>query len=33
MGSRGMSALGKALVGSVATKVLNLASLPLLIVK
>lgn len=33
MGSRGMSALGKALVGSVATKVLNLAQLPLLIVK
>jgi len=33
MGSRGMSALGKALVGSVATKVLNLAPLPLLIVK
>jgi nucleotide-binding universal stress UspA family protein len=33
IGSRGMSALGKALVGSVATKVLNLAQLPLLIVK
>ena len=33
MGSRGMSALGKALVGSVATKGLNLAQLPLLIVK
>ena len=33
MGSRGMSALGKALVGSTATKVLNLASQPLLIVK
>lgn len=33
MGSRGMSALGKALVGSTASKVLQLASLPLLIVK
>lgn len=33
MGSRGMSELGKALVGSTATKVLNLSSLPLLIVK
>ena len=33
MGSRGMSALGKALVGSVATKVLQLASQPLLIAK
>ena len=33
MGSRGMSALGKALVGSTATKVLNLATQPLLIVK
>jgi len=33
MGSRGMSALGKALVGSTATKVLQLASQPLLIVK
>jgi len=33
MGSRGMSAIGKALVGSTATKVLNLASQPLLIVK
>jgi len=33
MGSRGMSALGKALVGSVVTKVLHLAQLPLLIVK
>ena len=33
MGSRGMSALGKALVGSVANKVLQLASQPLLIVK
>ena len=33
MGSRGRSALGKALVGSVATRVLQLSSLPLLIVK
>jgi nucleotide-binding universal stress UspA family protein len=33
LGSRGMSALGKALVGSTVTKVLQLASLPLLIVK
>jgi len=33
IGSRGMSALGKALVGSVATKVLQLASQPLLIAK
>jgi nucleotide-binding universal stress UspA family protein len=33
IGSRGMSALGKALVGSTVTKVLQLASLPLLIVK
>lgn len=33
MGSRGMSQLGKALLGSVATKVLQLASQPLLIVK
>ena len=33
MGSRGMSAVGKALMGSVATKVLQLASQPLLIVK
>ena len=33
MGSRGMGALGKALMGSVATKVLQLASQPLLIVK
>src|ERR1044071_178404 len=33
MGSRGMSAISKALVGSTATKVLNLASQPLLIVK
>lgn len=33
MGSRGMSAIGKALVGSTATKVLNLATQPLLIVK
>jgi nucleotide-binding universal stress UspA family protein len=33
IGSRGMGALGKALVGSTATKVLHLASVPLLIVK
>ena len=33
MGSRGMGALGKALVGSTASKVLHLASQPLLIVK
>ena len=33
MGSRGMSELGKALLGSTATKVLNLASLPVLMVK
>jgi nucleotide-binding universal stress UspA family protein len=33
MGSRGMSAVGKALVGSTASKVLQLASQPLLIVK
>jgi nucleotide-binding universal stress UspA family protein len=33
IGSRGMSELGKALVGSTATKVLHLASIPLLIVK
>jgi nucleotide-binding universal stress UspA family protein len=33
MGSRGMGAIGKALLGSVATKVLQLASQPLLIVK
>jgi nucleotide-binding universal stress UspA family protein len=33
IGSRGMSALGKALVGSVASKVLQLASQPLLIAK
>jgi nucleotide-binding universal stress UspA family protein len=33
IGSRGMGALGKALVGSTATKVLHLASQPLLIVK
>ena len=33
IGSRGMSALGKALLGSTATKVLNLSSLPLLLVK
>ena len=33
MGSRGMGALGKALLGSTATKVLQLASQPLLIVK
>lgn len=33
MGSRGMGELGKALLGSTATKVLQLASQPLLIVK
>ena len=33
IGSRGMSDLGKALVGSTATKVLHLSSLPLLLVK
>lgn len=33
MGSRGMGELGKALLGSTATKVLHLASQPLLIVK
>lgn len=33
MGSRGMSELGKALIGSTVTKVLHLSSLPLLIVK
>lgn len=31
--SRGMSALGKALIGSTATKVLNLSDLPVLLVK
>jgi len=33
IGSRGMSELGKALLGSTVTKVLHLASMPLLIVK
>ena len=33
IGSRGMSALGKALIGSTATKVLNLSNLPVLLVK
>jgi nucleotide-binding universal stress UspA family protein len=33
IGSRGMTELGKALLGSTATKVLHLSSLPLLIVK
>jgi nucleotide-binding universal stress UspA family protein len=33
MGSRGMNDLGKALLGSVATKVLNLAKVPVLLVK
>ena len=33
IGSRGMSELGKALLGSTVTKVLHLATLPLLIVK
>jgi nucleotide-binding universal stress UspA family protein len=33
MGSRGLSDIGKALLGSTATKVLNLSPLPLLIVK
>jgi nucleotide-binding universal stress UspA family protein len=33
IGSRGMSELGKVLVGSTATKVLQISSLPLLIVK
>ncbi len=33
MGSRGMSELGKALLGSTATKVLNLAAVPVLMVK
>jgi nucleotide-binding universal stress UspA family protein len=33
MGSHGMSELGKALLGSTVTKVLHLASIPLLIVK
>jgi nucleotide-binding universal stress UspA family protein len=33
IGSRGMSELGKALLGSTVTKVLHLASIPLLIVK
>jgi nucleotide-binding universal stress UspA family protein len=33
MGSRGMSELGKALLGSTATKVLHISSLPVLLVK
>lgn len=33
MGSRGMTELGKALLGSTATKVLHLSSLPVLLVK
>ena len=33
IGSRGMSDLGKALLGSTATKVLNLSNLPVLLVK
>lgn len=33
IGSRGMTAVGKALLGSTATKVLHLAEIPLLIVK
>jgi len=33
IGSRGMSDLGKALLGSTATKVLNLSDLPVLLVK
>jgi nucleotide-binding universal stress UspA family protein len=33
IGSRGMSAVGKALLGSTATKVLHLAEIPLLLVK
>ena len=33
MGSRGMTELGKALLGSTATKVLHLSSLPVLMVK
>jgi nucleotide-binding universal stress UspA family protein len=33
MGSRGLGDLGKALLGSVATKVLNLAKVPVLLVK
>jgi nucleotide-binding universal stress UspA family protein len=33
IGSRGMGDLGKALLGSTATKVLNLSDLPVLLVK
>jgi nucleotide-binding universal stress UspA family protein len=33
MGSRGLNELGKALLGSVATKVLNLSKVPVLLVK
>lgn len=33
IGSRGMSALGKALIGSTATKVLHLSDIPVLLVK
>ena len=33
IGSRGMTALGKALLGSTATKVLHLSSIPVLLVK
>ena len=33
MGSRGMSALGKALIGSIATKVLHISDTPVLLVK
>ncbi len=33
IGTRGMSALGKALVGSTATKVLHISDLPVLLVK
>ena len=33
IGTRGMSALGKALVGSTATKVLHISEIPVLLVK
>jgi nucleotide-binding universal stress UspA family protein len=33
IGSRGMTELGKALLGSTATKVLHISSLPVLLVK
>jgi nucleotide-binding universal stress UspA family protein len=33
IGTRGMSALGKALVGSTATKVLHISDVPVLLVK